>query len=183
MLLARIVLLVPGLFHHLHRESIKFSFSIQNSAGPMVEPRILLLFAPPGDAHEDLHRLARAWGFTLRRISTLEALEKNLSQGGFDLLVLPSRKAAALFLEAAPPLAGPPPTLAEVERRHILRVLAATKGNKAQAARILDVDPKTLYNRLKRYREEGWAGGTGSRGGQGRTGEGGRNPWGPLNSP
>ncbi len=121
----------------------------------MVEPRIILLFAPPGEPHEDLARLARAWGFTLRRISTLEVLERTLAQGRFDLLILPSRRAAALFLEATPLLSEALPTLAEVEKRHILRVLAATQGNKAKAARILDVDPKTLYNKLKRYRGEG----------------------------
>ncbi len=120
----------------------------------MVEPRILLLFSPPGEPREDLARLARAWGFTLRRISTLEALERTLAQGRFDLLVLPSKKAAALFLEATPLLTDQLPTLAEVEKRHILRVLAATRGNKSKAARILDVDPKTLYNKLKRYSRE-----------------------------
>jgi DNA-binding NtrC family response regulator len=43
------------------------------------------------------------------------------------------------------------PTLEEVERRHILRVLGRTEGNRAQAAKILGVDPKTLYNKMKAY--------------------------------
>ena len=43
------------------------------------------------------------------------------------------------------------PTLEEVERRHILRVLGRTDGNRAQAAKILGVDPKTLYNKMKAY--------------------------------
>jgi len=43
------------------------------------------------------------------------------------------------------------PTLEEVERRHILRVLRRTDGNRAQAAKILGVDPKTLYNKMKAY--------------------------------
>ena len=120
----------------------------------MTDRKTILLFAPPGELYEDLDRLARAWGFTMRRISTLEALEEALAKGGFDLFLLPSRRAAALFLRARPGLSDPPPTLAEVEKRHILRVLAAAKGNKALAARVLDIDPKTLYNRLKRYREE-----------------------------
>ena len=42
--------------------------------------------------------------------------------------------------------------LAEVEKRHIMRVLSSTGGNKTRAARILGIDTKTLYNKLKAYR-------------------------------
>jgi DNA-binding NtrC family response regulator len=45
--------------------------------------------------------------------------------------------------------------LAEIERRHILKVLAHTNGNRARAATILGVDPKTLYNKLKAYERLG----------------------------
>ncbi len=49
--------------------------------------------------------------------------------------------------------AGPPPTqsLEAVERAHILRVLDYTGGNRAQAARILDVAESTLRRKLKQY--------------------------------
>src|SRR5262249_39879121 len=58
----------------------------------------------------------------------------------------------ALHLPAiSPEIEGKLPTLDEVERRHILKVLQHTGGNRARAARILDVDPKTLYNKLKSY--------------------------------
>jgi two-component system response regulator HydG len=43
------------------------------------------------------------------------------------------------------------PTLEEVDRRYVLRVLGTVHGNKALAARILAVDRKTLYRRLERY--------------------------------
>jgi len=42
-------------------------------------------------------------------------------------------------------------SLAEVERCHILKVLAAKGANKAQAARSLGIDVKTLYNKLRDY--------------------------------
>jgi two-component system NtrC family response regulator len=44
-----------------------------------------------------------------------------------------------------------PPTLAEVERRHILRVLESSGGVKAQAARRLGINVKTLGRKLKVY--------------------------------
>jgi DNA-binding NtrC family response regulator len=42
-------------------------------------------------------------------------------------------------------------SLANLEREHILRTLAAVGGNRAAAARLLSVDRKTLYRKLKRY--------------------------------
>jgi two-component system response regulator HydG len=43
------------------------------------------------------------------------------------------------------------PTMDEVERRYVLRVLEAVQGNKALAARVLGFDRKTLYRKLERY--------------------------------
>ncbi len=43
--------------------------------------------------------------------------------------------------------------LEEVERRYILRVLAAVEGNKSLAARILGLGRKTLYRRLEAWGE------------------------------
>jgi two-component system response regulator HydG len=45
--------------------------------------------------------------------------------------------------------------LAEVERRHVLHVLAAVDGNKRLAARILGLDRRTLYRRLDQYQGRG----------------------------
>jgi len=42
-------------------------------------------------------------------------------------------------------------TMEEVERRHILRVLDASGGNKSTAARVLGLDRTTLYRKLERY--------------------------------
>ncbi len=48
--------------------------------------------------------------------------------------------------EAAAPL-----PMNEVERLHILRTLAYTEGRKAQAARLLDIDVKTLNSKIRSY--------------------------------
>jgi two-component system, NtrC family, response regulator HydG len=42
-------------------------------------------------------------------------------------------------------------TLDDVERAHIERVLRETQHNMSRAARILDIDRTTLYNKLRRY--------------------------------
>jgi len=41
--------------------------------------------------------------------------------------------------------------LDEIERRHVLRVLDAVRGNRTNAAEILGLDRKTLYRKLRRY--------------------------------
>ena len=45
-------------------------------------------------------------------------------------------------------------SLAEVEGRHIFRVLARTGGNKQAAARVLGIDRTTLQRKLERYSTE-----------------------------
>ena len=44
------------------------------------------------------------------------------------------------------------PSLEEVERRYIFRVLQAVGDNRGAASRILGIDRKTLYRRLERYK-------------------------------
>ena len=42
-------------------------------------------------------------------------------------------------------------TLEEVEKRHLIRVLRETKGNKVKAAMILGIDRRTLYRMAERF--------------------------------
>ena len=42
-------------------------------------------------------------------------------------------------------------TLDDIERRHILRILDASEGNKTVAAKTLDIDYKTLLTKLKKF--------------------------------
>ncbi len=43
----------------------------------------------------------------------------------------------------------------EIERRYILHVLESVEGNKTTAAKILGLDRKTLYRKLKQYGVDG----------------------------
>lgn len=44
------------------------------------------------------------------------------------------------------------PTLADLERQYLNLVLSKTAGNKPQAAKILGVSVKTVYNKLDEYK-------------------------------
>lgn len=46
-------------------------------------------------------------------------------------------------------------TLRELERRHILKVLRATGGNKTETSRILGVSDKTIFNKVALYKAAG----------------------------
>jgi len=50
---------------------------------------------------------------------------------------------------------GPPATLEELERRHILRVLEDAGGNRERAAAILGISSRTLYRKLREYETGG----------------------------
>jgi DNA-binding NtrC family response regulator len=60
----------------------------------------------------------------------------------------------------APSALLPNRSLDEVERAHILRVLADCNGNQSRAAEILGIDRVTLHHKLKRY---GWSRATSTR--------------------
>ena len=55
---------------------------------------------------------------------------------------------SALTGAADEPLAR---SLAALEKDHIARVLSDCEGNVTRAAKVLDIDRATLYNKLKRY--------------------------------
>jgi transcriptional regulator with GAF, ATPase, and Fis domain len=57
-------------------------------------------------------------------------------------------------VDAPPELDAAPdrlPSLAQIERRHVERVLQATGWNKARAARVLEVDIKTLTKKIRDF--------------------------------
>ena len=55
-----------------------------------------------------------------------------------------------LSLQSGPGLAAGP-SLDDVERAHILKTLEACDWNQTRAAKILDIDRVTLYNKIKKY--------------------------------
>ncbi|MEW6746320.1 MAG: sigma-54 dependent transcriptional regulator [Planctomycetota bacterium] len=55
--------------------------------------------------------------------------------------------------DTPPETEGPPLSLADLEREHILRVLKMTRGHQGNAATILGINRRTLYRKLQEY---GW---------------------------
>ena len=66
---------------------------------------------------------------------------------------IPAAAMPAMAMPPLAPVAGPATarSLKELEREGIVAALAATGGNKAQAAAILEIDRSTLYKKIKDY--------------------------------
>lgn len=112
----------------------------------------LLLFSPADPAAASLQSSTAGWGCVTTTCHSIEELRGKIEGSDFDMILMEgSRTMRNLITEADPAGEILRTPLAEVEKRHILRVLASTDGNKTRAARILGIDTKTLYNKLKGY--------------------------------
>ncbi len=88
--------------------------------------------------------LAHPWPGNVRELEN--AVERALVIGRGPEILPPD---FPFQLSKTPQRAGN--TLEEVERAHVERVLVETDWNLSRAARVLDIDRTTLYNKLKRY--------------------------------
>lgn len=89
----------------------------------------------------------RPWPGNLRE---LRAILNGLAHSGREVLA-PSDLEAPSNAVAAAETQDSSLSLAEVEKRHILRVLKDQGGNKVRSARVLDINVKTLYNKIRAY--------------------------------
>lgn len=100
--------------------------------------RRLIAHTWPGNVRELQNCIERAVALTAHEDLVVDDLPESLANS-------PRRVPAGVLPE------GILPPLADVERAYIDRVMEATRGNRAEAARILGLDRKTLYNRMRRY--------------------------------
>ncbi len=94
------------------------------------------------------------WPGNVRELQNAIERAFTLSGDAIDLDSLPPRVREAASKTSPESIRDPDglrPTLAEIERRHILETLAAVNQDKARAANILGIDLSTLYRKLKRY--------------------------------
>ncbi len=97
----------------------------------------------PGNVRELRNTLERACA--LANTDTLEA----------DQLLLPTAHTRPPNAEQAiTSTTAAPATLEELERQHILRVLAEQNGNRERAAALLGISARTLYRKLREYEIE-----------------------------
>ena len=114
---------------------------------PTLSPEVaerLLSYEWPGNVRELYNLLERIMALGVESAMRLQDLPERMRQS----------------TRALPPDAEEPATLlplAEIEKRYILRVMAALKGNKRQAAETLGLDRSTLYRKLQIYGPEALA--------------------------
>jgi DNA-binding NtrC family response regulator len=102
---------------------------------------LLKNFSWPGNVRELRNCLERA--AALSTTDMIEARQLALSgDGGWGLGVSENQ---------SPSPNTQPPTLSELERQHIMRVLSETGGNRERTAAILGISARTLYRKLREY--------------------------------
>ncbi|MEZ6037302.1 MAG: helix-turn-helix domain-containing protein [Planctomycetota bacterium] len=119
---------------------------------PMTLGKRLLVHSAHDPSAAVLTKASADWGCMVSLCGSIDELRGRIEGADHDYVLVESsevlrRLIAHNNIEETLTL-----TLAEVEKRHIQRVLASTDGNKTRAARILGIDTKTLYNKLKSYR-------------------------------
>jgi DNA-binding NtrC family response regulator len=98
--------------------------------------------------------LAYTWPGNIRELRNV--IERAVALTRYDKLAvddLPEKirdwRSSQVFIGGADPDELVP--MEEVERRYVLHVLASVEGNKTLASRILGLDRKTLYRKLRQY--------------------------------
>ncbi len=87
------------------------------------------------------------WPGNVRELeNVIQRLIAMMEEGPIEAPDLPSMMRFSAFRKT-----GIDKTLAEVEAEHIRNVLSALDGNKTKAAEVLEIDRKTLREKLKRY--------------------------------
>lgn len=124
---------IPVLAEHFVQQSNR-RFSSAKRFGPAAM-QALLRYGWPGNIRELIHAVQQA---------------VVMSDGD---VIEPEDIPASVALSAPESAANPGevPSLREVQRRHVLAVIEAAAGNRAQAARTLEVSERNLYRLLRRY--------------------------------
>ena len=95
----------------------------------------------------------RALGALLEQVRRFAATERALHIAGNEPIALERLAAAVLEAPALKPARALAhwPTLNEVERRYIAATLNHVRGNQTEAAKLLGISRKALWEKRKRY--------------------------------
>ncbi len=133
---------IPMLVHHfLQKFAAMGNHAVYGLLPETME--ILMRYRWPGNVRELENVVERAVSLSHGPLLTPEDLPEAIRQGG------------GTEAESKSPLSDQTDeaylTLEEVEKRHVMRVLKETKGNKVKAAKILGIDRRTLYRMAERF--------------------------------
>ncbi|HET9599324.1 MAG TPA: sigma-54 dependent transcriptional regulator [Anaeromyxobacteraceae bacterium] len=95
--------------------------------------------------------VAHAWPGNVRELRNVLERGVVVAKGAVIQLADLGLPPAAPGAAAAASPRGEPPSLEDVEKKHVADVLAWSNGNVTQAARVLGIDRMTLYNKMKRW--------------------------------
>jgi two-component system response regulator AtoC len=122
-------------------------FTRRSSRSPHFSPsamEALLRYRWPGNVRELMHAVQQAIVLTDRDVIEPADLPAAITLGSTD----------------GTAVSGGTPSLREMQRRYVLSVMESVGGNRAQAARILQISERNLYRLLGRYaRQSGPTGG------------------------
>lgn len=133
---------IPMLVHHFLQKFAAMGNHTVHGLLPETMA-ILVRYRWPGNVRELENVIERAVSLSHGPLLTPEDLPEGIRQEG------------GMGGELNPPLSEQVDeaylTLEEVEKRHVMRVLRETKGNKVKAAKILGIDRRTLYRMAERF--------------------------------
>jgi transcriptional regulator with PAS, ATPase and Fis domain len=131
---------IPMLAHHFLQKCAAGSSSMVRGLLPDTMA-LLKQYRWPGNVRELENAIERAVSLSHGPLLTPEDLPEAIRHG-----VTADAEGKAVRPEEEVCL-----TLEEVEKRHLIRVLKETKGNKVKAAKILGIDRRTLYRMAERF--------------------------------
>jgi two-component system response regulator HydG len=129
-----VLLLAQHFVHHFAAASGKAVVGVSAAAAQR-----LLSYSWPGNVRELRNCIERSVALTRFEEITVDDLPEKVQSYRNSRVVVDLDDTSHL------------PTIEEVEKRYILRVLEAAGGQRTRAAEILGVDRKTLYRKLERW--------------------------------
>ncbi len=133
---------IPMLAHHFLQKCAAGAPTVVRGILPETMT-LLMQYRWPGNVRELENAIERAVSLSHGPLLTPDDLPEAIRQGSAS-----ADTGTSLDGEPAD-VAGL--TLEEVEKRHLIRVLKETKGNKVKAAKILGIDRRTLYRMAERF--------------------------------
>jgi len=135
---------IPALAHYfLRRYSLKNGKAVTTVSDEAM--KLLRNYVWPGNIRELENAIERAVTLACYPTLTPEDLPTDVQEGTpADWSADLSQEEQSFFTKT--------PTLEEVDKRYVQYVLSRTQGNIARAAKILDVDRRSLYRMLERFK-------------------------------